>query len=99
MNGPTFYEPHTRRLSGANGTVTLTPQCAVLLSRFLQDPGVCIHKERLIMALFSGAKEPQDADRRVKVNVCRLRRALRDVYAPAAITTVWGDGYVLEVGR
>ena len=51
--------------------------------------------ERLISALWDSDDEPTDAEKTLRVQLCKLRRKLRLRGWPPLIGTVWGNGLTL----
>ena len=67
------------------------------LLRLMETPGHLVSTETLLCAVARG--EPHEVEEQlVKVHISVLRKALRGLGIGAAITTVWGRGYLLEVG-
>lgn len=92
-------EPDTRRVLDAGGQqVTLTKSEFDLMRLFAQTPGIVLSRTRLMQAI--SHREWNADDRTVDVLVGRLRRKLASHDpAPAAITTVHGEGYMLVTAK
>ncbi len=81
--------------SWAERSVTLTRNEALLLEALLAGEGRVVSRERLLGALWDDSEFVDDNT--LTVNVTRLRRRLADLDLDAAIHTVRGEGYRLEL--
>lgn len=87
-------EEKTCRLSGTD--VNLTPSEFVILWELARTPGEPVDRESLVHALWA-LDSPYVDENALCVHVSRLRSKLGP--AAAALRTVRGEGYVLEVDR
>ena len=87
-------EEKTCRLSGTD--VNLTPSEFVILWELARTPGEHVDRESLVHALWE-LDSPYVDENALCVHVSRLRSKLGP--AAAALRTVRGEGYVLEVDR
>lgn len=80
-------------IANARGVRNGVRGSARLLIHLLDRPGrLCRHAE-----LLAAVSTKEDAlPTGVNVRMCSLRHALRRMGFPSAITTVWGEGYVLD---
>ncbi|MEO0576914.1 MAG: winged helix-turn-helix domain-containing protein [Pseudomonadota bacterium] len=69
------FDENTRQLSAADGSVTLEPKAAALLTYFCQHPGRDIHRDELLQAVWYGQTVADNSINRV---VVQLRKALGD---------------------
>lgn len=89
-------DPAARKLFDAQGTdVSLTRSEFDLLRHFCLNPGIVQSRERLQQVV--SHRQWSAEDRTIDVLVSRLRRKLAESgRAPAAISTVHGEGYIFE---
>ena len=73
----------------------LTEQEFLLFSALAVRPGVVMSGDRLLLALYGDADEPDGADDILKLVVLRVRRKLQEADTPLWIETLWGTGYAL----
>jgi DNA-binding response OmpR family regulator len=90
------YDAELRRLAGPHGTVVLSPILADALSVLLASPGRLVTKERLLNRLYGATLGAERYPKGLDVLMTRLRARLRESGIGWRITTVWGEGWVLE---
>lgn len=76
------------------GVLGVPPAAALVFGVLLSRPGVIVSRETIYSALeFSGRK---GYGKSLDVNICYLRRALRQCGRNASIRAVFGAGYILD---
>jgi two-component system, OmpR family, response regulator len=86
-----------RELETADGTLVplSTAECGMLLA-FVRHPQRVLAREELLDLIGGGAGSP--SDRKIDIQVSRLRRKLKeDGSNPDIIRTVWGGGYLFTL--
>lgn len=84
-----------RRLTGPGGVVVLSPILADALAVLAENAGRPVSKARLAIRLYGASVGAEREPKGLDVLICRLRARMREA-GGWRITTVWGEGWVLE---
>jgi DNA-binding winged helix-turn-helix (wHTH) protein len=91
------FDHDSREIVRADGSrYKLSPTLWRLLQILWHRRPKLVSWDTLMLQLYGGSVEPDCGDKLIKVYVCHLRRALREL--PYSINTLWGTGYRLVEG-
>ena len=97
--GPLVLDADRSAVVGPAGAVRLSPQQFRVLNVLAERAGHKVPHALLKSMVYDGvaAGSPDNPRGTLRVQMCRVRRALRQSGSPATISRVWGDGYRLDV--
>lgn len=73
----------------------LSPRKAAIMGLLLKNIGKPVHRDRLIMAMYDGREEPEDAQSNLEVQLCGLRKILNG--SRLRVSRVFGFGYAITL--
>ena len=93
-----LLDPATRQVTVEGRTSRLSEMEYRILSYFLSHPGIHLSGEEIYRKLWG--KDPMGDTRTVQVHIHNLRAKIEEDPAnPVYLKSVWGKGYVLELGQ
>lgn len=86
-----------RLLSGSKSSVTLTPTEFHLMQAFLEQPDTLLAREQLIQKVWETDASVESGN--LDNYIYFLRKRIRTIASDCVLSSVYGSGYILEVGN
>ncbi|MBV9747484.1 MAG: winged helix-turn-helix transcriptional regulator [Acetobacteraceae bacterium] len=97
--GPLTLDPSCQVVAVGECSVQLRGQECAVLAALMRRPSEVVSHDTLLEALYPGPERASACGLDVlRAAVCRLRRALAGLGAGLHVSSVYGSGYLLEVG-
>lgn len=97
LPGGVLFDPNNGTCTKDGFAVALTQNEGAMLSLFASRPDACITKGVMMSAIYPDEAQRDAVDTKIlDVFICKLRKKLAEIGAPAFIETVWAQGWRLK---